>query len=79
MTQEKMIMNTSLESIEDYLKNATKIGIVTNEDDLILGPGEIEFFRRVFGSRAKIYPMGGHCGNMEQKDVVAFMVNYFKK
>jgi hypothetical protein len=40
--------------------------------------GEIDFFRDVFGSRAKIYPTGGHCGNMAHRDNVAHMLSVFK-
>ena len=50
-----------------------------NADDIILAPGEIEFFRQVFGNRAKIYPRGGHCGNMAYRDNVTYLVDYFKK
>ena len=32
--------------LKKYLKNTSKIGLVTNEDDLILYPEEIDFFRR---------------------------------
>ncbi|MCD4719598.1 MAG: alpha/beta hydrolase [Desulfobacula sp.] len=78
LTKQDIIHKTSLKSIEDYLTKATKIGLVTNEDDLILAPGEIEFFRQVFGPRAIIYPNGGHCGNMEHKSNVAYMINFFK-
>ena len=48
-----------------------------NIDDIILEPGEIDFVPRVFGDRAKIYPRGGHCGNMEYRDNVAHMVSVF--
>ena len=68
----------SLHSIAPYLRQTGKIAMMTNNDDLILAPGEIAFLLDVFGSRATIWPTGGHCGNMEQKDVMAFMVNYFK-
>lgn len=78
LTKKRIIQETSLESIEDYLKKSTKIGLVTNEDDLILAPGEVDFFRRIFDSRAKIFPMGGHCGNMMHKSNVAYMINFFK-
>ena len=50
-----------------------------NANDLILAPGEIDFFPRVFGTRAKIYPKGGHCGNMDYTDNVAHMINVFKQ
>ena len=69
----------SLRSIAGYLRGAGKIALMTNDDDLILAPGEVDFLQDTFGARATIWPTGGHCGNLEQKDVVAFMVNYFKK
>jgi hypothetical protein len=37
---------------------------MTNQDDIILGPGDVEFQQNVMGERAKIYPTGGHCGNI---------------
>jgi hypothetical protein len=49
-----------------------------NEDDLILTPQDMAFLKDVFGARAKIYPRGGHLGNMTFKDNVAYMINFFK-
>jgi len=79
LTSEQLQHQMSLRSIAGYLRGADKVAMMTNDDDLILAPGEIDFLSEVFGDRATIWPTGGHCGNMEQKDVVAFMVNYFKK
>ena len=69
---------SSLRAIEGYLKKSDKIGLVTNVDDFILAEGDVDYFKQVFGSRAKIYPRGGHCGNMAYKDNVAYMINFFK-
>ncbi|MFQ5643977.1 MAG: alpha/beta hydrolase [Thiogranum sp.] len=74
----RMVEAMSLSSIEDYLRSADKIEVMHNKNDLILEPGEIDFFPRVFGERAKIYPTGGHLGNMEYRDNVEYMVNVFK-
>ena len=71
------MQSASLASIADYLRNSPKISVMHNEDDIILEPGEIDFFRDVFGDRAKIYPYGGHCGNMSYRDNVAHMINTF--
>ncbi|MDJ0721107.1 MAG: hypothetical protein QNJ04_05735 [Desulfobacterales bacterium] len=79
LTRDRLIDELSLKSIETYLRGAEKIAMTTNDDDIILAPGEVDWLREVFGSRAKIWPTGGHCGNMEHKDFVAYMVNYFKK
>ena len=78
-SRDSLIRESSLESIEPYLRGADKIGVMHNADDIILAPGEIEFFRQVFGNRAKIYPRGGHCGNMAYRDNVTYLVDYFKK
>lgn len=78
LTKQALIDILSLKSIEGYLKNTKKIGLVHNEDDIILAPGEIDFFRQVFGSRAKIYPNGGHCGNMIYIENVDYMIEFFK-
>ena len=64
LTKEALIESTSLRSIEPYLRNSPKIVLMDNEDDLILTPEDLAFLKNVFGSRAKIYPYGGHLGNM---------------
>ncbi len=79
LTRDRLIAELSLKSIEAYLRGAKKIAMTTNDDDIILAPGEVDWLRGVFGSRAKIWPTGGHCGNMEHKDFVAYMVDYFKQ
>ena len=78
LSKDVLIYNTSLTSIAGYLSATDNISVVHNADDIILGPGEIDFFRDTFKSRAKIYPKGGHLGNMAYKDNIKFMVNYFK-
>jgi hypothetical protein len=78
LTKEALIASTSLRSIETYLRNSPKIFLMDNEDDLILTPEELAFLKKVFGPRAKIYPYGGHLGNLTYKDNVADMINVFK-
>lgn len=77
-TRQSLIAESSLESIEGYLRGADKIGVMHNADDIILADGEIDYLRSLFGQRAMIYPDGGHCGNIGHRDNVAFMVDYFK-
>ncbi|CAA0125288.1 Uncharacterised protein [Halioglobus japonicus] len=77
ISRDKYIASMSLTSIADYLKSAKKIKMMGNADDVILEPGEINFFPEVFGDRATIYPHGGHCGNMNYTDNVAHMVAVF--
>ena len=76
-TNDDLKYRATLYNIRDYLETSKKIGVMHNENDIILAPGEIDFFREVFGDRAKIYPKGGHCGNMDYPDNVEYMTRFF--
>ncbi|MGD2074530.1 MAG: alpha/beta hydrolase [Gammaproteobacteria bacterium] len=78
LTRERLVEEMSLTHIEDYLRESDKIYVIHNANDVILEPGQIDFFPRVFGDRAKIYPTGGHCGNMGDRRVVGHMLSVFK-
>ena len=79
LTKEALIESQSLRSIEEYLKSSAKFGVMTNENDFILTKEELDYLRQLFGERAKIYPRGGHLGNLEHKENLAYMVAFFKQ
>jgi hypothetical protein len=78
LTKQMLIESESLRSIEAYLKSSAKFGMMTNENDFILTKAELDYLRQLFGDRAKIYPRGGHLGNLEYKENLAYMVGFFK-
>jgi hypothetical protein len=78
LTRDDLVREADLASIEDYLRRDAKIGLMTNEDDIILAPGEIEYLEEVFGTRAQIYPTGGHLGNLRHPRVLADMIAFFR-
>ncbi|MGI9328112.1 MAG: hypothetical protein ACR2PZ_23020 [Pseudomonadales bacterium] len=65
----------SLVAIADYLQNADNIFAVHNQDDIILARNEIEFFHQTFGDRLKVYPVGGHLGNVVQHETLSHIVS----
>ncbi len=77
LTRQELIDRQSLARIEPYLAKTEKIGMFHNVDDVILAPGELQDLIRIFGPRAKIYPAGGHCGNMDHRQNVADMIEFF--
>lgn len=77
ITKQDLIDQASLESIRDFLANAQHVGLMTNEDDIILAPGQIDYLRELFGDRAQIWPTGGHMGNLGTRAVTAYVVDYF--
>jgi hypothetical protein len=76
ISKEALIQRTSLRAIEAYLKNSPKIGLMHNEDDIIMEPGEVEYLQSLFGARARVFPTGGHCGNMLHPDAIRFMTSF---
>jgi acetyl esterase/lipase len=78
MSFEDMIETSSLRSIGDYLASNQKIGLMHNEDDITMAEGEIDYLENLFGDRAHIYPKGGHVGNLDYRDNVAYIVDFFK-
>jgi hypothetical protein len=77
VTEDELIYRASLNSIEDFLRTTDKVELVHNVDDIIMDEGEIDWLVDVFGDRAKIWPRGGHCGNMAYKENVDHMLAVF--
>jgi hypothetical protein len=76
-TREALIAQASLASIAGYLRSTKKIGLLHNQDDFILAPGELDEFRRIFGDRARIFPSGGHMGNIAHRAVLGTVLRFF--
>jgi hypothetical protein len=51
---------------------------MTNENDFILAPADLGYLRQIFGERIKVYPRGGHLGNLEYRDNMVDFVGFFK-
>jgi hypothetical protein len=80
LTKEALIAAQGLKSIEPYLtKSARKFSVMTNENDFILSNDDRGYLKQLFGERTRIYPRGGHGGNFEYKDNLAYAVDFFKQ
>lgn len=77
-TIDDMAWETSLYSIEDFLRNDPSIAVLTNADDFILSEKSYHFLADTFGDRAFIYPRGGHGGNLQHQDVVATILKFME-
>ncbi len=74
----QLINQVSLYALADYLHSSDKIAVMHNADDVILGPGDIGFLRKVFGDRLTLYPHGGHCGNLNYRVNSDAMLEFFR-
>ena len=52
--RDALIHKISLRALAGYLKTADRIAVVHNANDIILGPGDMDFIRETFGDRARI-------------------------
>lgn len=75
---QQLVHETGLIDIQDYLKNSPKIAVFHNADDIILGPGDLGFLRDTFGERLTVYPLGGHCGNINYHVNTDHMLEFFR-
>lgn len=65
MTREGALAACSLLRLEGYLRSAANVRLIGNEDDPILSAREVAFLKDVFGGRGVLFPLGGHCGNLQ--------------
>lgn len=61
---EDLIPDTYLSGIENELRADTRVSVMHNEDDFIVRASDLDYLRSVFGTRLKLYPRGGHVGNI---------------
>lgn len=63
-TIEDMNAESSIYQFADMIKSNSNIYLFTSEDDLIVEPQDVAWFKAQFGNRALVLPYGGHCGGM---------------
>ena len=78
-TRQDLLDGTSLSAIGEWLSREDRIWLMTNRDDVILAPGDLDELLRLFGPRARIFPNGGHMGNLQHRAVAAFMADFFSR
>ncbi len=68
---------SSLYALTDYLSTSSKIGVMHNADDIILGQGDLAFLKQHMPERLTVYPYGGHLGNLNYRDNAADILEFF--
>lgn len=75
--RENLIASTALNQSTEFLHNNSKIRVQICEDDSLLTPDDISWFRSTFGTNLKVYPVGGHLGNLYIPSVQEALVRLF--
>lgn len=77
-TREQLAHEDTLAYLENYIRGNPKFALVTNQDDIILAPGEIDTLAALFGEQARIFSNGGHLGNMTHPAVAYAIVHFMQ-
>jgi len=75
--REQLIAATDLGQSTEFLHHNSKIRVQISEDDFLLAPADISWFRSTFGTNLMIYPDGGHLGNLHISGVQDALVRLF--
>lgn len=75
---DEMFRRSDLRMVEEPLRHATTVGVLTNENDFLLSDDDLGWLRGVFGAaRIRTFADGGHLGNLsepEVRDAIAIML-----
>ena len=74
ISRELLVEQAGLYPIERYLRTDPRVVLLGTADDIILSRAEVAWLEDVFGDRARIFPTGGHCGSMDQRQFVRTML-----
>jgi ABC-type transporter lipoprotein component MlaA len=58
-----------LRTVGDALAANERVRVFTNENDFLLRPEDLQWLRESLGDRARIFPAGGHLGNLHRKSI----------
>jgi ABC-type transporter lipoprotein component MlaA len=75
--REQLLAATDLTQGTGFLTNNAKVRVQICEDDFLLKPTDIEWFRTTFGTNLTAYPVGGHLGNLHVPAVQEALVRLF--
>ena len=75
--RETLLAATDLTQSTASLANNPKIRVQICEDDFLLAPSDLQWFRATFGDNLTAYPAGGHLGNLHVPAVQEALVQLF--
>jgi len=73
----ELVAATDLTRCTELLRDNPKIRVQICEDDFLLTPADVPWFRSTFGEHLTDYPVGGHLGNLHLPTVQEDLVRLF--
>ncbi|MGE3181556.1 MAG: MlaA family lipoprotein [Phycisphaerae bacterium] len=67
---DEMFRRSDLRMVEEPLRNAANVGVLTNANDFLLSTEDVDWLRGLLGpSRLRLFERGGHLGNLNEPAV----------
>jgi pimeloyl-ACP methyl ester carboxylesterase len=63
-TIDSLLEASGLRGLGPALAADPRVAVITNADDFLLAPEDIAWLRETLGTRATVFPEGGHLGNL---------------
>lgn len=79
MTKEKALANCTLSNLGPFLRGASNVYVIGNDDDPILNERELAYLKDTFGQRGHFFKNGGHCGNLQYIGFAQKLLELVKK
>jgi hypothetical protein len=74
-TEDQFVAQGDIQSLQSLVKTDSAYRMIHNLDDFLNDPAEIRAFAKGMGSRATLYPTGGHVGNLWEPNVSAHLTS----
>lgn len=68
LTREALLTEPRLATLDPFLLGNGSVFAITNRNDIILAPGELDELARIFGPRLITFPDGGHGGGFTRPE-----------
>jgi hypothetical protein len=68
-TRKQLLEEANLDCVIQWLKDNKKVWVHANENDFLIRPEDIEWFKAAFGKQFILFSGGGHLGNLYKPDV----------
>jgi len=75
----ELLRHANLRNKESKLRKQSKIHVLTNRNDFMLPEKDLRWLKKTFpSSRLKVFPQGGHLGNLNSPDVEEAIIEALK-
>ena len=78
MNLNDLTRNSNIKTYGRIFQANPKIRMIISADDFLLTKNDVQWLSNVFGSRLKVFPTGGHFGNVYTREFVETFIHFIR-